>query len=237
MNPYNDKETKRDQVERMFDTIAPSYDRLNHVMSLDIDKVWRRRLVRLVAATHPQHVLDIAAGTGDLSIMMAHRIPGVRVTGVDISERMLEIARHKASKARLDVRTEFVTGDAENLPSAGDEFDGVTVAFGVRNFQNLDASLREMHRVLRKGGSVFVLEFGEPHSRLFGSLYRCYSRMVLPRLGGMVSGDGKAYGYLMDSIREFAKVDVAEHMRKAGFMECTAMCLTNGVAMIYRGVK
>ncbi len=237
MKGKTEKSGPKRVMEQMFDNIAPFYDRLNHLLSFNVDKLWRRRMVRRVAECRPRNILDLAAGTGDLAIMAADKLPTVSVTGVDLSEKMLEVARRKASKRKLDVRVEFVAGDAENLPSSGDEFDAVTVAFGIRNFQNLPAALREMHRVLRNEGRVFLMEFGKPQGKIFSRLYRYYSDRVMPCVGGMVSGNRQAYRYLINSIRTFAEVDVVELMRKAGFEDCERENLTDGVAVIYKGVK
>ncbi len=237
MKEGNDKQKKQQPVEKMFDNIASSYDRLNHILSFNIDKLWRKHMVKMVAECRPKNMLDVATGTGDLSIMAARKMSDVLITGVDISEGMLELAREKASKRRLDVRMEFVVGDVENLPSAGEEFDVVTVAFGIRNFQNLEASLAEMYRVLNKDGKIFLMEFGKPHGKLFTRLYDYYSKVIMPRVGEMISGNRAAYLYLVNSIRAFANVDVLSLMRTAGFEECEATYLTDGVAVIYKGKK
>ena len=237
MKQFGGRDKKKQYVEKMFDDIAPSYDKLNHVLSFNIDRLWRKRMVKMVVECQPKTMLDVAAGTGDLSIMAARKMPQLVITGVDLSEGMLKVAREKASKQKLDVRMEFVEGDVENLPSAGDEFDVVTVAFGIRNFQNLDASLVEMHRVLRGGGSIFLMEFGKPQSKFFAQLYRYYSKVIMPRVGGVMSGNRSAYHYLVNSIRAFAEVDVLSKMRKAGFEECEAINLTDGIAVIYKAKK
>jgi demethylmenaquinone methyltransferase/2-methoxy-6-polyprenyl-1,4-benzoquinol methylase len=272
----------------MFDGIAPTYDLLNHLLSLGIDKLWRRRLVvsaaralasarlshaeteapRLAlratrrAQLHPQlrrgaslsatsragartvasdpfpSILDVATGTGDLAISLARRIPGARITGVDISEGMLAIGRAKVARAGLDERIALRIGDAEAIEAPGDSFDCVTVAFGVRNFGDIRRGLGEMHRVLRPGGRCFVLEFSEPDVPLFGPVYRFYFHRVLPFFGRMVSRDGGAYSYLPHSVDGFpAPGQFSTMLREAGFTTVRTKRLTLGVAYIYEAVK
>jgi demethylmenaquinone methyltransferase/2-methoxy-6-polyprenyl-1,4-benzoquinol methylase len=228
---------KKQQVEEMFDDIAPTYDRLNHLLSFEIDKLWRRRLVRMAETGNPHKILDVATGTGDLAIAMARRISGASITGVDISEKMLEVGRGKVAEKKLAGRIALNTGDAEALDFPDGEFDCVTVAFGVRNFGDIEAGLREMCRVTRSGGRCFVLEFSEPGG-LFGLLYRVYFHKVLPWLGRMISKNKGAYTYLPRSVGEFPAPDAfSEMMRDAGFATVSKRRLTFGVAYIYGGIK
>jgi demethylmenaquinone methyltransferase/2-methoxy-6-polyprenyl-1,4-benzoquinol methylase len=231
-------ENKKEQVERMFDDIAPTYDALNHLLSLGIDRGWRRRVVGMAAADSPHRVLDVATGTGDLAIALARKMPSASVVGVDISEGMLALGREKVARRGLDERVELQSGDAERLVFVGGEFDCVTVAFGVRNFGDIPRGLAEMQRVLRLGGRCFVLEFSEPRVPVFGWVYRLYFHRVLPLLGRLVSGDGGAYNYLPRSVGAFPSPErFSEMLREAGFGEIRTRRLTLGVAYIYEARK
>lgn len=235
MKPYNIPErTKKEEVQLMFDNIAPSYDRLNHIFSLSIDKLWRRRVVRIVRKLKPERVLDLATGTGDLAIKMAKRIPSARIMGVDLSENMLAVAAEKVSRQGLDDHIALYQGDAESLDVEDGVLDVVTVAFGVRNFGDIEASLAEVWRVLREGGSFVVLEFSVPRNALVRKMYGIYSERVMPSVGGMVSHDKKAYDYLPASISEFPEPEkFMEMLRKAGFDGCYRRSQSLGIAQIY----
>lgn len=238
MKPYNTEQTKKEEVREMFDRIAPTYDMLNHTLSLNIDRLWRRRVVRLVRRFAPRRILDVATGTGDLAIAMARRIRGTQVLGVDLSEGMLDIARRKVAEAGLDGRVVFDTGDAERLSVSDSAVDVATVAFGVRNFGDLDAGLRDIARTLREGGRIVILEFSTPRNPLARAFYGFWNRRVLPRVGGMVSRDRKAYEYLPESIGEFpAPERFLEMMSRAGFRNCKARSQSFGIAHIYVGEK
>ena len=203
MKPYDTELSKKEEVRAMFDNIAPAYDRLNHTLSLSVDRIWRRRVVRIVGRLHPRRVLDMATGTGDLAVMMARSIPEAHIKGVDLSEGMLDVARRKVTARGLDGRVVLDAGDAEHLHVADASVDVATVAFGVRNFGDLDAGLREMARTIKPGGKVVVLEFSRPRNRAFRALYEFYSYKILPRIGGLVSRDKRAYEYLPASVGEF----------------------------------
>lgn len=236
VKPYNSEQTKKEQVREMFDNIAPRYDLLNHTLSMSIDRIWRRRVVRIVRRAHPRRILDVATGTGDLAIEMARRIRGVQVLGVDLSEGMLDVARRKVSARGLDERVVLDVGDAEHLAVSDASVDVATVAFGVRNFGDLEAGLREMARTLRPGGKVVILEFSRPRNRLFRSLYEFYTFRILPRIGGMVSKDKRAYEYLPASVGEFpAPAAFMDLMERAGFRNCRARSQSFGIAQIYIG--
>ncbi len=238
VKPYNTQKSKKEEVRTMFDRIAPRYDLLNHTLSCSIDRLWRRRVVSIVGRRHPRHVLDIATGTGDLAIALARRIDGVRVTGVDLSEQMLAVARRKVEASGLADRIELEQGDAEHLTATSDRADAVTVAFGVRNFADLDAGLAELHRVLRPGGEVAILEFSRPRNRIFRALYEFYSYRILPRIGGAVSRDKQAYKYLPASVGAFPAPEAfLATMRRAGFTDCRARSLSCGIAQIFTGTK
>ena len=171
----------------MFNNIAPTYDRLNHIFSLSIDKLWRRRVVRLVRRMKPQRILDLATGTGDLAIKMAKRIPKAHIMGVDLSENMLAVAAEKVRRQGLDDHIALYQGEAESLDVGDGVVDVVTVAFGVRNFGDIDTSLREISRSLRAGGHIVILEFSTPRNFLVRRLYRLYSNHVMKPVGGLVS--------------------------------------------------
>lgn len=238
MKPYDKSEDKKSQIRRMFDNIAPTYDRLNHLLSMNIDRLWRRRTAKVVARFAPLSVLDVAAGTGDMSAALARHIPQARIVGTDISEEMLRVARAKIAAAALDDRVRFETGDAENLAAEDETYDAVTVAFGVRNFGDMDKGLREMCRVLKCGGHLAVLELSTPSWQPFRALYNLYSHRVLPAVGRMVSRDGKAYEYLPASVDEFPEPErFAAMVRAAGFETCTAESLGGGIARLYVAEK
>lgn len=229
---------KKQQVEQMFDNIAPTYDRLNHLLSLQIDRTWRRKAVRMAAKCRPAAALDVATGTGDLAIDLARKIKGLRVTGVDISENMLAIGRRKVEEKGLSERITLGTGDAEALDFADGSFDCVTAAFGVRNFGDIPAGLREMCRVTRAGGTCLILEFSEPTVPFFGWIYRFYFHKILPAMGRLVSKDKGAYTYLPTSVDGFPPPQrFAAMLREAGFAEVSLLRLTFGVAYIYSAVK
>lgn len=219
----------------MFDRIAPRYDLLNHVLSMGVDRLWRRTLIRKMARYNPASVLDLASGTGDLAIGEARRMPGARITAADLSPRMLDFLRAKIKDKPYEERITAVEADAEALPFADGAFDAVSVGFGVRNFQNLEKGLNEMRRVTRQeGGVVFILEFSVPQGKIFGTLYRFYFNNVLPVVGGLVSKDHKAYGYLPASVTEFPEPErFVAMMRQAGFSSVTARSLWGGIAYLY----
>ena len=228
---------KKEKVQEMFDGIAPKYDLLNHLLSMGIDKSWRRKAMRELEGGRRGTVLDIACGTGDFSIeALRHGVE--RVVGADISENMLAVAREKAREKGLEDRLEFRYGDSENLDFEDGTFDAVTVAFGVRNFEHLERGLAEMCRVLRPGGKVVVLEFSTPERFPMKQLYRFYFKQILPRVGGLVSGDRKAYEYLPASVFAFPQGDrFLQIMRSCGYRNVAQRRLTFGIASLYTGEK
>lgn len=229
---------EKEEIEAMFDRIAPTYDRLNHTLSLDIDRLWRRNVVRRVRRMRPRTILDLATGTGDLAIAMARRIGDARITGVDLSEKMLAVAARKVHEQGLAGRISLLQGDALHLTLPDGAVDVVTVAFGVRNFEDIEAGLREIRRVLARGGSVVVLELSTPRTPIFGALYRFYSHRMLPAIGKIVSKDGDAYRYLPASVDRFPPPDrFVEMMRGVGFTNCRAHAQSLGIARIYVGEK
>jgi demethylmenaquinone methyltransferase/2-methoxy-6-polyprenyl-1,4-benzoquinol methylase len=239
MKPYNQEQTKKEQVEEMFDNIAPSYDRLNHIISFNLDRIWRRRVVRIVERAKAARVMDIATGTGDLVIAMAKHLPSTQILGVDLSEAILGVARVKVSKRGMSDRIELVKGDAENIAMVSDgAMDAVTVAFGVRNFDNLERGLKEIHRTLHEGGTFVVLELSVPKNRLIRWFYAQYSHRILPGIGAMISKDKKAYVYLPESIDEFPAPERFEEILKGvGFKSVKRHKQSFGVAHIYEAVK
>ena len=207
MKPYNQTDkTKSEEVREMFDRIAPKYDLLNHTLSAGIDKLWRRRVVRIVRRRNPRRILDVATGTGDLAIALARRLRETRIMAVD--------------------------------PSAGMLAEAVTVAFGVRNFGDLDKGLRELRRTLKPGGQIVILEFSTPTLPVIRTLYRWYSHTILPRIGGSISKDRSAYEYLPASVDEFPAPELfLKRIAEAGFRNGKARSLTLGIARIYTGER
>lgn len=238
MKPYNSQKTKKEEVQQMFDNIAPTYDKLNHILSLSIDKMWRRRVVRKVRRMKPEKIMDLATGTGDLAIKMAKAMPKAKIMGVDLSEKMLAVAAEKVRRKGLDDHIALYQGDAENLDVTDGVLDVVTVAFGVRNFGNLEQGLSEIMRSLRSGGHIVVLEFSTPRNWFVRKCYQFYSNHVMKPVGGMVSKDQKAYDYLPDSIVEFPDRErFLDIMHRTGFVECRRFSQSFGIAQIYIGKK
>ena len=238
MKPYNSQKTKKEEVQQMFDNIAPTYDKLNHILSLSIDKMWRRHVVRKVRRMKPEKIMDLATGTGDLAIKMAKAMPKAKIMGVDLSEKMLAVAAEKVRRKGLDDHIALYQGDAENLDVTDGVLDVVTEAFGVRNFGNLEQGLSEIMRSLRSGGHIVVLEFSTPRNWLVRKCYQFYSNHVMKPVGGMVSKDRKAYDYLPDSIVEFPDRErFLEIMHRTGFVECRRFSQSFGIAQIYIGKK
>jgi len=233
--PIGIVEGKKPHIERMFNSIAPRYDVLNRMLSGGVDQQWRRVVMKEVLDSQPQRLLDVATGTADLALMAAHKgVP--QVIGVDIADQMLDVGRRKVSKADLDGRVELLNGDAEKLPFSDKQFDVATVAFGVRNFEDLAAGLHQIHRVLRPGGKLIVLEFSRPRVFPVKQLYAFYNRFILPAVGKLVSGDSGAYTYLPESIAVFPEGDeFLNWMDEAGFTQRKARRLTFGIASVYVG--
>lgn len=220
----------------MFNHIAPRYDFLNHFLSLGIDKVWRRKVVREIKKEQPQRMLDVACGTGDLSIAAAKRIPELKIDAIDIAAVMLDRAKAKVSKKNLQVY--FNIGDAEALDFKDNHFDAVTAAFGVRNFEDLEKGLSEMYRVLEHDGSLYILEFSHPPNGLFSVLFKIYFRCILPLIGRVFSGNNRAYKYLPESVNAFPeRENFVNLLQQTGFKNCTYKPLTFGVACMYKGKK
>lgn len=238
MNTSPNQGSKTQQVEAMFNDIAPKYDFLNHFLSLGIDKIWRRKVIRKVISEKPNDVLDIATGTADLAIMLAKRHSAVRITGVDLAENMLVVGRKKVQNFNLSSRITLKQADSLSLPFEDNSFDLAMVAFGVRNFEDPVKGMAETFRVLRKNGKYFVLEFSTPRSFPMAQLYWFYFKAILPIIGRLVSGHSKAYTYLPESVQAFPDGnDFLRLMEKAGFGQCKLRKLSFGIATIYEGSK
>ena len=235
VKPYAANGSKREQVERMFDAISPKYDFLNRLFSMGTDQGWRRKVMRLVAQEPVARLLDVATGTADLALMAAKQVE--QVTGADISEGMLAHGREKVKKAGLDARVTLVRGDAADLPFGEGTFDAVTVAFGVRNFEDLSRGVQGMFKVLKPGGRLFVLEFSRPHG-LISPFYRFYFHRVMPFIGRMISKDSAAYSYLPASVDAFPEGTAFEAvLRACGGREVKSERLTGGIATLYTARK
>lgn len=224
-------------VTEMFDDISSHYDFLNHLLSFQIDKIWRRKTSRIVASHQPTAILDVATGTADLAIRMAKDMPAASIIGVDLSEKMLEIGRQKIKQEQLDQRIKLMTADAEDLPFEDNHFDAVTVAFGVRNFEHLETGLREMLRVLKNNGLIAILEFSHPKNGIVKGPYRCYSKHILPKVGRAFSKHPKAYSYLPSSIEAFPESeDFVRLQNGLGIDEVKKETFCGGIATLYHGV-
>lgn len=235
INPYDsDSRPKSEQVRDMFDNIAPAYDFMNRAMTFGIDHRWRRIAVDMVARNPHDSILDIATGTGDLAMLLARRTQARRITGLDLSQGMIDIGRRKIERAGLAGRIELICGDSLAMPFADAQFDAITVAYGVRNFADLLAGYREMARVLRPGGTLTVIELCTPTARLVRPLYRLYTRRIIPLMGRLVSKDVRAYSYLPESIAAVPqRAGMTALMEQAGFSDAAWRTLTFGTCAIY----
>lgn len=236
--PYKESNlSKKDQVEEMFDSISPRYDLLNHLLSANIDKVWRRKAIKVLSPYNPHIILDVATGTADFAVAAAQLRPE-KIIGIDLSEGMLRVGKQKVKKLGLEHLIELQKADSESLPFNDYTFDAVIVGFGVRNFENLTNGIGEIFRVLKPGGVFIVLEFSRPRSKFFGSLYSFYFTNVLPFLGRIVSRNNRAYSYLPESVKNFPDGDdFLDVLKEAGFKNCTTQLLTLGIASIYKAQK
>lgn len=231
------KNGKKERVRQMFNNIAGKYDFLNHFLSVGIDHLWRRRLVKMLSKENPQRILDIATGTGDLAVALAKCNP-VEIIGADISENMLQVGIEKIKRKKLDKLIKLELGDSENLKYSDGYFDAITVAFGVRNYEDLYKGLSEMYRVTKKNGSVWILEFSKPEAFPIKQIYNFYFRFVLPTLGRMVSKDKEAYTYLPESVNQFPDGErFLAQMEKVGYTSNKQLKLSFGIASIYYGKK
>ncbi|MBT8253605.1 MAG: bifunctional demethylmenaquinone methyltransferase/2-methoxy-6-polyprenyl-1,4-benzoquinol methylase UbiE [Flavobacteriaceae bacterium] len=238
IKPYKDSDlSKKQQVTDMFDTISNEYDGLNRVISLGIDVKWRKKVVDLVSATHPESILDIATGTGDLAIALANS-GAKRIVGLDLSEGMLSVGRKKIEKKGLTNGIEMIVGDSENLIFEDNSFDAITVAFGIRNFENLEKGLSEILRVMKPNGIFVILETSVPTKTPYKQGYRLYTRYVLPMIGKIFSKDKSAYSYLSESASNFPYGETLNNiLSEIGFINATALPQTFGSATIYIASK
>lgn len=238
VTPYKDSElAKKKQVEQMFDNISENYDSLNRVISLGTDQSWRRKLIAMVKSTNPENILDVATGTGDLAIALADS-SATKIVGLDISAGMLSVGQKKINAKNLDEKIEMVQADSEDLPYEDDYFDAITVAFGVRNFENLDKGLLEINRVLKPGGIFVVLETSVPTKFPFKQGYKIYSKAILPTIGKLFSKDKSAYAYLSESASQFPFGEAFNNiLMKNGFTNVKDLPQTFGVATIYVASK
>lgn len=234
IKPYGKDGKKSEQVEKMFNNIAPAYDKLNHTLSMGIDRNWRKKAINMLRPFRPRRIMDVATGTGDFAILACRELQPDTLTGTDISEGMMEVGREKVKQAHLSDKISFVREDCTCLSFADGSFDAVTVAFGVRNFEDLDKGISEMCRVLSPGGHLVILELSTPDRFPMKQLFTVYSRIVIPLLGKCISKDNSAYTYLPESIHAFPQGEVMQEViRKAGFSEVSFKRLTFGICTLY----
>jgi len=238
VTPYNNSvKGKKEQVAEMFDNIAPKYDFLNHFLSFGIDKIWRRKAIRLLLKRYPDDILDVATGTGDFAIESL-KTGARKIVGVDISEEMLAVGRSKIKALGIGNRITLQKGDSEDLGFPDGSFDAVIVAFGVRNFENLSKGISEIFRVLKPGGMVCILEFSKPKNFPVKQFYGFYSFYILPFFGRLFSKDKSAYRYLPESVESFPDgEEFIDYLVKSGFSQTKQHRQTFGVATIYTGIK
>ena len=239
VKPYDNSQlSKKKQVEEMFDNISSNYDFLNHFLSFGIDHIWRRKTIRLMQAKNPKLILDVATCTGDLAFAAYKKLNPDKIIGLDLSNGMLEVGRNKIKKKKLENKLEFVQGDSENLPFEDNFFDSVMVSFGVRNFENLNMGLKEIFRVLKPGGNIFVLEFSKPKKFPVKQLFGFYSKSILPLLGSFFSKDKSAYHYLPESVDAFPEGNnFTNELDQVGFSNSSYKTLTGGISSIYIAEK
>lgn len=238
VTPYKNSElSKKEQVSEMFDNVSHNYDFLNRMMTLGIDMKWRKKVVQIVKEKNPETILDIATGTGDFAIMLSKLNPK-KIVGLDLSKGMLEIGIEKVKNKKLDNLIEMVLGDSENLPFEDNSFDAITVGFGVRNFEDLDKGLQEIHRVLKPSGIFVVLETSQPDNYVIKKIFNFYSKYIIPTIGKLFSKDKKAYTYLPESAAAFPYGIMFNNiLEKNGFNNATNKPLTFGAASIYTATK
>ena len=237
--PFKDSsESKKKQVEKMFDKIAFRYDFLNRFLSAGIDIGWRKKAIKLLLPVKPERILDVATGTGDFALTSYEILKPAKITGIDISEGMLELGRKKIAKAGLDSHIELLNGDSEAILFEDNSFDAVTVAFGVRNFENLEQGLSEIKRVLKPGGRLIVLECTKPSMPVVKQFYNFYMKFITPKIGKIIANNNDAYQYLNDSVLEFPeKESFIQILNKAGYRNTFYKTLTLGICTIYCAEK
>jgi demethylmenaquinone methyltransferase/2-methoxy-6-polyprenyl-1,4-benzoquinol methylase len=237
ITPYNTSEEKKEQVAHMFDNIANRYDLLNSILSLGIHKGWRKKCVKLLEAKKPQNILDVATGTGDFAIECAKLNPK-KITGIDISEGMMQFGREKLKKLNLDKLIHLESGNAETLNFPDNTFDAIVVGFGVRNFQNLEKGLANLYRILKPGGQLVILEFSYPKNPVVKGLYNFYFSYITPFIGRIFSKDVRAYTYLTESVKAFPNNEnFTAILKQLNYKNTSYKILSLGVAAIYQGEK
>jgi len=238
VTPYQNKAAKKEQVADMFNNISKTYDFLNHFLSLGIDIIWRKKAINELKANQPKLILDVATGTGDFAFEALSILKPEKIIGVDISQGMLDIAKRKIAKRGLQSQFEVKLGDSEKLPFEAGQFDAVTVAYGVRNFEDLQKGLNDIHRVLKPGGRAVILEFSKPKAFPIKQLYNFYFNYITPGIGKLFSKDARAYSYLPESVAAFPDGNAfTAQMQKAGFSNTKCRPLAFGICSIYTGVK
>jgi demethylmenaquinone methyltransferase/2-methoxy-6-polyprenyl-1,4-benzoquinol methylase len=237
VKPYNTEQSKKEEVTSMFDNISARYDFMNHFLSFGIDRIWRRKAVKALQEIQPKVILDIATGTGDFAIALLKLNPE-KIIGLDISKGMLEVGKKKMVERKIDHIIDMQHGDSENLPYENGCFDAVTVAFGVRNFENLEQGLSEMLRVTRNGGKIAILEFSKPKKFPVKLTFQWYSKYIIPFFGKRIAKDEKAYAYLPESVNVFPEgKEFTDILEKIGYRSVTAKTLSGGIATLYTGLK
>lgn len=238
VKPYGrEHQSKKEEVAEMFNNISGRYDFLNHFLSVGIDKIWRKKAVKMLREIQPKRILDLATGTGDFALESLKLQPE-EIIGIDISEGMLEVGRQKMKKRKVDHIISMRLGDSEALPFEDNYFDAFTVGFGVRNYENLEKGLSEMLRVLRPEGKGIVLEFSKPKKFPVKQYYAFHSRYIIPFFGKRISKDSSAYAYLPESVAAFPEgKDFEDILRKVGYREVTSTLVGGGIATIYSGIK
>lgn len=236
VKPYNNSTSKKEQITTMFNNIAENYDFLNHSLSLGMDNVWRKKAIKKLT-NNPKSILDIATGTGDFAISAA-KYTQAHITGIDISKGMLNIGIKKIAKKKLNKRINLLKADSEDLPFDENSFDAITAGFGIRNFENLEKGLSEIHRVLNINGMIVILEPSTPKHFPLKQLYNLYFHYILPNIGSLISKDKNAYKYLPNSVREFPNNnDFINILEKIGFKKCNYFPLTFGIVSLYIAIK
>jgi len=237
VKPYKTENSKKEEVAEMFNNISPKYDFLNHLLSMGIDHLWRRKAIKMLKSQAPKKMIDLATGTGDFALAALNLNPE-KIVGVDISEGMLEEGRKKIKKKGKENVISMVLGDSESLPFDDNEFDALTVGFGVRNYENLEKGLSDMLRVIKPGGTAIILEFSKPKKFPVKQFFEFYSKYIIPTIGKLVSKDDAAYEYLPESVAAFPEgKDFLDILEKVGYKNPTATSVSGGIATIYKAVK
>lgn len=237
--PYKELDkSKKEQVALMFDNISGKYDRINRIMTFGIDQSWRRKALKLLMPLQPKQMLDVATGTGDFAIQANKMLHPEKIVGIDISQGMLDIGKQKLAALKLDAQIQLLKADSESIPFSDNNFDAVTVAYGVRNFENLEKGLSEILRVLKPGGRLVILEATEPQNKIIKFGFDLYAKKIVPFIGKLISGDSRAYDYLQESVAKFPQGnEFIKIFNKVGYTDTKWMPLTFGASSIYTGCK